>query len=916
MFRSFTRALTRSLRRDARPRRPGPIRRGRPGVEWLEDRLVPAVINVNSTADILNPGAGVVTLRSAIQQANTNGDASNTINLTVAGTYRISLAGTPGETDNAAGEFAILPKPGTLTIQNTSGSNVAVDANHLSRAFDINPANTNDPKTKLLVVLQGFTIENGYVTDSANADGPNASGGGIRDQGNASLTLTNMVIEHNSATADGGGVVMENTAPTPWTLTVNNSTISLNHAGDAGGGIDADGSGKVFITDSTVSDNSALNQGAGIWLDAILVGPLYQTANLTVTGSTFIGNQALSNGGVGGAIGNAGNGTVTITASTLEDNFAGATGGGFGDENGVGTLAVSTSLIEGNYAVGGGGGIAAGGPSTTITDSELRGNGAGAAGGGLLANSIASGHVTLDIERTTIADNATPTNGGGIELAIAGTGTITDTTIAGNAALNNGGGDLGGGIDMPATFVGTLVLLADTINGNNASAAGGLSWAGASGSSVTLENTIIAGNYGGNTPDLSTNRQTVTDEGGNLIGNGTGGGGFTSRTSQVGTANTPLDAMLGPLQDNLGPLVGAPGTQIALETEMPLTGSPALGKGVLPGAPATDARGLPRVLNRQTDVGAVETTTAVTFDNATQTLTVTGNTVSISQATTADAFGLHSTYTFTVDGQMYTVPGAGLSGVNVAGTGASPRLTVYTNDTYVGTDGLAHETQEEFILGYVNGHTDGGQLLKFNAAGVAGAFMSFANFQQIVAVTGHADLGIIEGTPNLLNVFVGNANLGAYMNTGSGPSAGLFEIEGAGYVYGYAANTFDQAYEYDSAAAGDTYVTSGTSYSFMIGAVNGVSFFNEGVGFRYNYGIANHPGDLAIFYDSPGNDGFVGNTTNSYMYADDATGTNLVEYDSASGFTTVDAYSFVGGSDFAFNHDTNVNHVFGFRLLG
>src|SRR5271163_2758329 len=101
--------------------------RSRLRVEALEDRLAPAVFNVNSLADILNPGTGVVTLRSAIQAANAS-PGGNTINLTVAGTYKITLPGTAGETDNAAGEFAILPAGGNLTIANTSGGAVTVDA--------------------------------------------------------------------------------------------------------------------------------------------------------------------------------------------------------------------------------------------------------------------------------------------------------------------------------------------------------------------------------------------------------------------------------------------------------------------------------------------------------------------------------------------------------------------------------------------------------------------------------------------------------------------------------------------------------------------------------------------------------------------------------------------------------------------
>ncbi len=108
-------------------------------LETLESRLAPTVFNVNSLADILNPAAGTVTLRSAIKAANaTPGD--NTINLNVPGTYRITLAGS-GEDNNAAGDFDILGKAGggNLTIQNTSGGKVVVDGNHLDRVFDINP---------------------------------------------------------------------------------------------------------------------------------------------------------------------------------------------------------------------------------------------------------------------------------------------------------------------------------------------------------------------------------------------------------------------------------------------------------------------------------------------------------------------------------------------------------------------------------------------------------------------------------------------------------------------------------------------------------------------------------------------------------------------------------------------------------
>ncbi len=408
-------------------RRPTPRRRTRLGVESLEDRCVPAVFNVNSLADVLNPGPGTVTLRSAIQAANAT-PGGNTINLTVPGTYQITLAGTPGETDNAAGEFAILPGGGDLTIQNISGGAVTIDGGGHNRVFDINPTfNSGSPTAKFTVTLQGLTIENGYATDAANADGPNASGGGIRDQGNASLTLINDVVTGNSATADGGGIAMENTVSTPWTLTVNNSVISNNRAGDAGGGIDEDGSGKVFINGSTIAGNTSVNQGAGIWLDAVVDHLIFETANLTVTNSLIEGNTAVAAGNVGGGIGNAGNGTVTIQSSTVADNFVNGVGGGFGDENAAGTLVVVDSTFVGNSAVGNGGGIEAAGRSTTVNDSTVTGNVSQGQGGGLAVTSA-----TFTLNNTVVAGNQANSNGGMNFQGTAPDVSATVTTGSGN----------------------------------------------------------------------------------------------------------------------------------------------------------------------------------------------------------------------------------------------------------------------------------------------------------------------------------------------------------------------------------------------------------------------------------------------------------------------------------------------------
>ncbi|MGH7222414.1 MAG: beta strand repeat-containing protein [Gemmataceae bacterium] len=631
-------------------------------LEHLEDRVVPAVIDVTTLAD----GVGAGTLRSAIAQANTNdanGDITNTINLTVAGNYNVGQSGLGGLAifTNATATQSGL----SLTIQNTSGGNVAISGDNTNRIFDINPNDiiqTNPNVALGAVTINGVTIENGLASDAANADGPNASGGGIRDQGPVDLTLNNDTLTNNSATADGGGVSMENLTSTHWALMLNNTTVTNNHAGDAGGGVEEDGTGLVSITNSTIADNTTLNQGAGIWLDAIGTG----TATLNVTNSIVSGNTA---GMVGGGIGQAGSSTVTITGSTIANNFTVGFGGGFGDQNNLGTLVVSNSLFLNNSAGTNGGGIQEGGPSTTITNSEIKGNAAGingampigtaggapnavmGSGGGLFINGGA-----LTLTNSTIAGNTATIDGGGIELQTTTASTITNSTIVGNSALNSGGLGNGGGIDDAAT--GTVALVNDTITNNGAVNGGGLFFAGSTG--LTLQNTILALNtVTGTGPDFDfTGTPSGVDLGGNLIGIGAPTI-FTAGTTQQGTVGSPLNPLITGLTNNGGPLAGAPGNQMTVETEALLPGSPAIGKGVANGL-TTDQRGAPRV--NTNDIGAFQfEAVTLNLNIGTQATLVINTTETVSVTVTNN-----SGNPLPADNSILTVTASG--GLNIGGT--------------------------------------------------------------------------------------------------------------------------------------------------------------------------------------------------------------------------------------------------------
>jgi predicted outer membrane repeat protein len=631
----------------------------------------------------------------------------------------------------------------------------------------------------ITVTMQGFTITNGV----ALGDGPAGTGGGIRDTNNASLVLTNMVLTHNFAATDGGGVSMEDVLNTPWALVLNNTTVSFNRAGDQGGGIEEDGTGRVLINPgSVITHNVSAFEGAGVYLDAVAEGGVASvavtqggsgfqsaptvtfsggggtgatgtaviangrvvavtitnpgtgyiaaptvtfsgggtgaaaianltlgTSNLTVTGAVITNNVSLFS--IGGGIGNSGNAIVTIASSTVANNFAGETGGGFSDENNVGTLIVTNSLFRNNVARGDGGAIFVGSPSTTITSSEITGNISGGEGGGIFA-----GGTTLTVLNSTVAHNIAGGNGGGIELETSGSGpasgsSITSSTITGNIAVNDHGPAAGGGIDASAAFTGSLLLLNDTINGNAAGTGGGVAAAGTAGSSVTVQNTIIAGNFAGHGHEGEEDDDgfgdhssrgadaagTFLDNGGNLIGisgSGSGNTGFSSATTQTGTTAHPLDPLLGPLQNNGGPTVGASGSSITLETEALLPGSKAIDRGVA-GAPAVDERGFPRADAAATtppDIGAFEfenVTLGVTVAPSSPTVTVGGSLTLTVTVTNTSANALPS------DNTLVTI----LLPPNLTLTSSPPGATVTGNTVTVALGPLAAGGSTQLTLG-------------------------------------------------------------------------------------------------------------------------------------------------------------------------------------------------------------------------
>lgn len=469
-----------------------------------------------------------------------------------AGSLRQAVINANNDNGTAMDTIQLSAGTYTLTIINIGG-----DHDVSSSQGDLNITNTNHA-----LVILGTTDANGNPTsviDQTVADRVIQ----IVNPG-TTVTFKNLILEGGNAQDDGG-------AGAP----AGESTAQ-------GGGILDDG-GNVTLSNVVVQSNQAtagttnFAQGGGIFV---------QDGALTINHSVIRNNTATGGVGGGGTTGGDANGggvcyiltgintpQLSVTNSTLANNTAQGglgdnvmgTDGGEGDGGGLYTIgddttAITGSTFSGNAAVGGSGG---GGGGAVDGD----GNG----GGAFLHASNTVVNSTLALNTARGSDAA----GGGVYFAPNATGQLTNVTVSGNQANLSGtaGTAEGGGLDNNNGDVGE----------------------------VTLTNTLVAGNSvntSAGSPQSPDVRGEFTSGGHNLIGiaDGVNDPGFNGPGDLAGSLANPLNANLGPLQNNGGPT----------QTMLPLPGSPALGAADPSLAPGTDQRGQSRPTGGPTDIGAVQ----------------------------------------------------------------------------------------------------------------------------------------------------------------------------------------------------------------------------------------------------------------------------------------------------------------------
>jgi predicted outer membrane repeat protein len=178
----------------------------------------------------------------------------------------------------------------------------------------------------------GAIWESGYggaATDSRFFRNAAASGGAVWLDDTANEFFSDVVVYRNTATVDGGGIY---NSPGGNGVTINDSTISDNHARLQGGGVDLAAAAPSVVAGTTIHGNKAANGG----------GIKAATGGLVITDGTVSGNHASADGG---GIYNLG--TLEASHTEITSNRA-ASGGGIYDDGTHAAVALTSSTVTGN----------------------------------------------------------------------------------------------------------------------------------------------------------------------------------------------------------------------------------------------------------------------------------------------------------------------------------------------------------------------------------------------------------------------------------------------------------------------------------------------------------------------------------------------------------------------------------------
>jgi hypothetical protein len=411
--------------------------------------------------------------------------------------------------------------------------------NALSRAVLVNvPAMTIYLNTELQAMDSGGIKVVGAGATKTKIDASYANSRVIEVVGlQSTLTLNNLTVTHGSANSapdnsgEGGAIYVGNLSDQ---LVLNSVTVSSSGA-QYGGGIYTVGS--LWMSNSTVSGNSALHEGGGLETG----GYVAQLTNNTISGN--------------------------VVTSADE-----AGGGGVADDNGMtmvgGSVSNNTVNVPSNsYSFGGGIFV---GEGSTIAGTKLSGNVVQPASGAINVTveggAIGSTYGLGLLDNVTMANNHATSNGSGFATGggfadIYGTTRMANDTIQSNSVTSLGSGTASGGgvsawgkCNCWTVFGGDLDITNSKILSNSANASAGEAMGGGLYLSQIAAATVTKSSISSNAVNSELVATTDYAGGGGVADRSCGGGlNIDSSTINSNTANNGQGG--GVLNDSCGEIL-------------------------------------------------------------------------------------------------------------------------------------------------------------------------------------------------------------------------------------------------------------------------------------------------------------------------------------------------------------------------
>jgi hypothetical protein len=903
-----------------RPRRPGAYPHRPLSLELLEDRLAPAATQLAFTTGPVSVVAGQSSTTITVQLE----DASNQAAQAGAGGVVVNLA------SSSAGAFFLDTDGNALANPTLFVAQGATSASFVYEDIRLGTPTLTVASAGLSSATQQEVVDADLGVYDLNDD---------TNVGSLRYAIMHAASGNTIAFAQGvTGTIKLLSALPALTLNVNivgpgASSLIIDASAVAAGnaGVFAVKSGAtVTIADLTVEDanNTAVSNSGTLTLKRVVL-----------TGNQASSLASAAPDGAAGGIYN--NGTLTVLGCTISDNVSGATLGAAGIDNepasGGGNATITDSTISGNTGTG----IANNG-SMTLNQDLIQGNNAsgqasfdifGAPGGIYNGGTLAISASTIDGNTTTQSEVAA-----GIDSE-AGAVTISDSTISDNTANQS---NSTGGIGI---YGGTLLIANSTVTHNTTNdtnkSGGGID---AAGETVTIFDTIVADNTS-TTQNKTDVSGIFTSSGHNWIGTAdSNSSGFVS-SDIVGTIANPKNPDLASALANNG----GPTPTFAL-----LPGSPAINAGDNTNAPATDQRGLPRIVGGTIDIGAFEFqlviapatlpaatvgavynetitasggTSPYTFTVSAGTLpagvslstggaltgtsTVAGSftfTISATDSTTGSPFTAAQQYTLTVNPSSFSYDASTMT-LTITGSAAVNTFT-FSQSTTEAASGALNTTYDFTLNGVTQTYTNN-QVVAVFVDGVA----TGANTAILITNSTYVDNnGVTQGTKETIS-------LGSKTDAGAGTMV-KYDANGNPYTF-LTLSGFPISYAYAGRDDGTVslYGTAGVAYNGFVSAGNysyigGPGLYHEAQGATSVYGYsAGQSTDFAYQYSANAGSAFVvSGVAFSYMSCTDqnpsANNATQSFFNVGVGFLVNTGISKNPGNDYAYIIDSPGNDTF------